>query len=63
VDPRFDREVGRFPRRLEQRPDDDVEADVTEGRRDDPDATVVPVLAELGDEQPRRLAEPDREIL
>ena len=44
---------GRLLRRLEQRADIDVEAEIGEGRGDDLLAAVVTVLAELGDQDTR----------
>ncbi len=52
----LDRLPRGFLRRLEQRADVDVEAEVGEGGGDDLGAAVVAVLAELGDHQPRPAA-------
>ena len=48
--------VGRLLRRLEERPDLDVEAEIGEGRGDHLLAAVMAVLADLGDEDARRPA-------
>jgi hypothetical protein len=48
----------RLPRGLEQRARDHLEAHVGERAGDHVGAAVVPVLAHLGDQQPRRAAEP-----
>ena len=52
----LDRLARAFLRRLEQRPDVDVEAEVGERARDHLGAAVVPVLAELGDHHARPAA-------
>ena len=52
-----------FLRRLEQRADVDVEAEVGEGRGDDLGAAVVAVLAELGDHDARAAAFGGGEVL
>src|SRR5262245_15266105 len=49
----LDRLAGDLLRGLEEHPDVDVEAEVGEGGRDHLGAAVVPVLAELRDQQPR----------
>ena len=49
----LDRLAGRLFRRLEQRADIDVEADIGEGGGDDLGAAVVAVLAELDDQHAR----------
>ena len=54
VDVLGDRQRGRFLRRLEQRADLDLEAEIGKGRGDHLLPAVVPVLADLGDEDARR---------
>src|ERR1700730_8044610 len=49
----LDRLPGSFFRRLEQRPDIDVEADIGKGGGDDLGAAVVPILAELDHQHAR----------
>jgi hypothetical protein len=49
----LDRLASCFVRRLEQRTDIDVEAEIGEGGGDDLLSTVVAVLAHLGDENAR----------
>src|SRR5580692_9118305 len=49
----FDGVFGDFLRRLEERADIDVEAEIGEGGGDDLGAAVVAVLAHLGDEDAR----------
>ena len=56
VDVVDDGEGRRLLRRLEKRPDVDVEAEIREGRRDHLLAAVMAVLAELGDEDAGRAA-------
>ena len=53
VDVVFDGLARRLVRRLEQRPDIDIEAEIGEGRGDDLLAAVVAVLAHLGDQDAR----------
>ena len=48
-----DRHLRRLARRLEQRPDVDVEAEVGEGGGDDAGAAIVAVLAQLDDQDAR----------
>ena len=55
--------AGDLGRRLEQRADVDVEAEVGERRGDDLLAAVVAVLADLGDEDPRLAAVIEGELL
>ena len=52
----FDCLANRFVRRLEKRPDIDVETDIGEGRSDHLGAAVVPVLAEFADQHARAAA-------
>src|SRR6185437_11336270 len=52
----FDGLARGFFRRLKQRPDIDVEAEIGERRGDHLGAAVMAVLAELGDEEPRPAA-------
>ena len=56
VDVVVDRHLRRFARRLEERPDVDVEAEVGEGRGDDAGAAVVAVLSQLDDQDARPAA-------
>ena len=58
VDLALERQRGGFLRGLEQRTGDDLEAHVGKGAGDHVGAAVVPVLAHLGDQQPRRAPEP-----
>ena len=51
-----DRHLRRFARRLEQRPDVDVEAEVGEGGGDDAGAAIVAVLPQLDDQDARPAA-------
>jgi hypothetical protein len=60
---RPDREIGGFLRCLKQGPGCHFETDVAEGGSDDLGATVMAVLAELCDQQARRVAELGREFL
>src|SRR5204863_3286534 len=53
VDIVLDRLAGGLFRRLEQRPDIDIEADIGKGGGDDLGAAVVAVLAELDDQHAR----------
>ncbi len=52
----LDRFANRFLRRLKERSDVDVEADIGESRRDHLGAAVVPVLAEFADQHTRAAA-------
>src|SRR5581483_5306722 len=63
VDVVFDRLARDLLRRLEERADVDVEAEIRERGGDDLRPAVVPVLPDLGDEEPRAAAVLAREAV